>query len=73
MKSDWRNFRDGEEWIGGAVLWVWARSWDKPRLAIADGEDPGEWVYETGAKLGAAGEEFPTHCSDPEPPAPPFA
>ncbi len=71
MEGNWRAFDDGEEWFAGRVLWVWAPSWEKPRLAIADRGDDFDWFYEGGPKLEDAGVEFPTHCCDAEPPASP--
>ncbi|CAM3650479.1 hypothetical protein BOFL111202_17205 [Bordetella flabilis] len=71
MQPEWREFDDGEEWFAGRVLWVWAPTWEKPRLAIADSGDDFEWFYQGGAKLEDARSEYPTHCCDPEPPAPP--
>lgn len=69
----WREFDDGEEWFAGRVLWLWARSWKEPRLAIANRADgcEGEWIYEHGKEIGSSGEELPTHCSDPVLPPPP--
>ena len=61
----WNEFNAAEEWIGGVVLWLWAPSWAAARLAIAMLAEPGNWEYESGAKVGAGGEQFPTHCSYP--------
>ena len=69
--QDWREFDAGEEWFAGRALWVWASSWEEPRLAIADRGDDFDWFYEGGPKLEDASAEFPTHCCDPVPPAPP--
>ncbi|MBN3761102.1 hypothetical protein [Burkholderia sp. Ac-20365] len=76
MEVIWREFDDGEEWFAGRPLWVWARSWKRPRLVVGSIEDgcECEWAYTTGEKLGGEAdfeEEFPTHCSDPFSPPPP--
>jgi len=71
MEATWNLFDPSGEWIGGAVLWLWAPTWTALRLAIAQLDNPGDWEYETGAKVGASGEQFPTHSSNPVPPAPP--
>ena len=69
--SNWREFDEGEEWFAGRALWLWALSWDKPRLAIADRGDDFEWFYASGPKLEDARWDFPTHCCDPMPTTPP--
>lgn len=69
----WHPFDDGEMWWAGEVVWLWEASWEKPRLAIADPEDPGEWSYIRGKKVGEDGEAWPTHCSYPVAPAFPMA
>ncbi|CAB3735489.1 hypothetical protein LMG22037_05971 [Paraburkholderia phenoliruptrix] len=71
MEGNWREFDEGEEWFAGRVLWVWAPSWETPRLAIADRGDDFDWFYSGGPKLEEASAEFPTHCCDLEQPAPP--
>ncbi len=69
--SNWREFSAGEEWFAGRALWVWAPSWEEPRLVTADREDDFDWFYASGPKLEDASWEFPTHCCDPVPPAQP--
>lgn len=66
----WSVFGEGEDWFAGRVLWLWAQSWEEPRLAIACTEDGREfeWIYTDGTVVGTTGEEFPTHCSKPVPP-----
>lgn len=71
MEGNWREFDEGEEWFAGRVLWVWAPSWETPRLAIADRGDDFDWFYSGGPKLEEASAEFPTHCCDLVQPAPP--
>lgn len=71
MEGNWREFHQGEEWFAGRALWVWALSWEKPRLVMADHGDDFDWFYESGPKLEDASWEFPTHCCDPTPPTPP--
>lgn len=73
MQPEWRKFDDGEEWFSGRVLWVWAPSWKKPRLAIADRGDDFDWFFQDGPRLDDSNVEFPTHCCDPVAPAPPAA
>ncbi|WP_354687071.1 hypothetical protein [Cupriavidus necator] len=61
MDSVWKEFDAAEEWIGSTVLWLWAPSWNSARLAIAMLDEPGDWEFERGAKVGGGGEQFPTH------------
>lgn len=69
--ADWREFDACEEWFAGRVLWVWAPSWEMPRLVIADSGDDFDWFLSGGPKLEDAAAAFPTHCCDLVPPAPP--
>lgn len=76
--SSWEPFDDGEKWWAGAVLWLWNPAWEEPRLAIADPEEPGDWLYANGSHsyahgvtVGAAGEPWPTHCCRPMAPLAP--
>jgi len=73
-KTVWVEFDDGEMWFAGVILWLWEASWDAPRLAIADQDDAGNWLYENcRGVVGECGETYPTHCSVPVVPLPPNA
>lgn len=66
----WRPFDPSRHWYEGAVYFLWEQSWLEARLAVCT-EVPGEWHYQSGAKVGAAGEAYPTHIADPVAPPPP--
>lgn len=68
---EWRAFDDGEMWFAGLTLWLWEPSWFEPRLAFADPEEGGDWLYLDGTKVGESGEAYPTHCCPPTQPPPP--
>lgn len=71
VDAEWHPFDPDEEWLSGRVLWLWAPSWKSPRLATGDDDEGGEWHYAYGDKVGARGEELPTHFCLPIRPAPP--
>lgn len=69
----WKSFDAYEDWFAGRVLWLWAPSWNRPRLAVADDDEGGDWNYEAGEQVGSRGEQFPTHRCAPTRPLPPRA
>lgn len=71
-ESCWTEFREGEDWFAGRVIWLWEASWKEPRLAIADEEEGAVWHYaKCQGIVGECGEVFPTHCFSSVPPRPP--
>ena len=68
--SPWQPFDPSRHWFDGAVQYLWEESWPEARLAIGS-DVPGEWHYQGGARVGTAGEAYPTHIADPiAPPVP---
>lgn len=74
--AEWRDFKHGEEWWAGRVLWVWCDSWKEPRLVLANPNDGHEfeWTYlKDGSQIEDDDGEYPTHCCEPNVPVPPKA
>lgn len=71
-QNKWARFEELEQWGPGKVLWLWAPTWSESKLAIGMEDVRGGWVYESGSRVGAAGEEYPTHFMIPVPPTAPI-